>query len=85
MKWNEMKWHEMNEWMNEWMNDNEWMNEWMNKQKWIHEGHSLRHKWMAINVWNEWSDVDCINELVNDCMNHGMNEWLKCDEVMGSR
>ena len=31
MKWNEMKWNEIDE-VNEWMNY--WMNEWMNGMKW---------------------------------------------------
>ena len=96
MKWNEMKWNEMNEWMNatkwnemkgneemKWMN--EWMNEWMNQ--WIN---GSMNEWNEWNEWNQWMNgwMNKWNEWMNEWMNERMNEWMnarKRSEWMNAR
>ena len=61
LKWTEMNWCGMNEWMNTWlkwnaMNDvNDWMNKW----------HECKDK------WNEW-----MTEWLNGWQNEWMHEWV---------
>ena len=69
MKWNEMKWNERKEWMNEWMKWMNEMNEWMEWHEWM-EWNEM--KWNEMK-WNEW-----MNEMKwNEMKWNEMNEWMK--------